>query len=145
MHFYYWFSDNVPSYIFVQAHTQLIFWNSAILVTLQFCLCLHYYSPLAVQSTLRVNSSRQSDAYMHQQNRPSVVKTMACCLFRTKPLPEPIMTFCQWDSLGFFSEISCEFHIFIPENWFENIVAKFQPFCHGLSARDVTTTVELTA
>ena len=37
------------------------------------------------------NSLRQSDAYMHQWTRPSLVQIMACRLVSTKPLSEPIL------------------------------------------------------
>ena len=39
-----------------------------------------------------VNSLRLSDSYMHQWTRPSLVQIMACRLFGTKPLSEPMLT-----------------------------------------------------
>ena len=45
------------------------------------------------------NLLSRSDAYMHQQTRPSLVQIMACCLFGTKPLPEPMITYFQLDLL----------------------------------------------
>ena len=35
--------------------------------------------------------------YMHLQYRPSLVQIMACRLFGTKPLSEPMLVFCQLD------------------------------------------------
>ena len=39
----------------------------------------------------RVNSLRPSDAYMRQQNIPSLIQIMACRLVGAKPSSEPIM------------------------------------------------------
>ena len=37
------------------------------------------------------------DTYMRQWTGSSLVQVMACCLGGTKPLPEPMMTYCQFD------------------------------------------------
>ena len=42
-----------------------------------------------------VNSLRPS--YMSRQQRPSLVQLMACSLFGTRPLSEPMMQYCQLD------------------------------------------------
>ena len=39
-----------------------------------------------------------SAAYMHKRGRSAFVQTMACCLFGTKPLAEPLLDYCQLDS-----------------------------------------------
>ena len=52
------------------------------------------------------------------------ILVMACCLCGTKPLSEPIMTYCQ---IGKDMEISFEkLHL-------KMLSAKWQPFCSGLS------------
>ena len=40
---------------------------------------------------------KPNDAYMHRWTRPSLVQVMACRLFGTKPLPKPMLTYCQLD------------------------------------------------
>ena len=40
-----------------------------------------------------VNSLRPSDAFMHQQSRPSLVQIMACRLASSKPLSEPMLEY----------------------------------------------------
>ena len=52
-----------------------------------------------------VNSSPHSAAYMRQWTGPSLVQVMACRLFCAKPLPEPMMAYCQLDSWEKISEI----------------------------------------
>ena len=44
-----------------------------------------------------VNSSPPSAAYMHQWTESTWVQVMACRLFSAKPLPEPILPYCQLD------------------------------------------------
>ena len=44
-----------------------------------------------------LSSLRPGDAYMHHWNGSSSVHVMACCLFGTKTLPDPMMTYCQLD------------------------------------------------
>ena len=43
------------------------------------------------------NTSPPSDAYMSQWIGPALVQIMACCLFDTKPLSEPMLRHCQLD------------------------------------------------
>ena len=82
-----------------------------------------------------INSLRPCDAYMRWQPRPSLVQVMACCLFGTKPLSEPMLAHCQLDHL---ERTSVKFYqnsnIFIQEYAFENVVCKnadilFWPQC----------------
>ena len=35
--------------------------------------------------------------FIHQQPRTSLVQIMACRLFSTKPLPEPMLEYCRLD------------------------------------------------
>ena len=53
-----------------------------------------------------VNSSTPSAAYMRQWTGPALVQVMACRLFGAKPLPEPILAYCQLDS---WEQISVKF------------------------------------
>ena len=51
----------------------------------------NYPQILELQSTLLdINSSSQSDAYMHQYTRPTCVKKMACRLFGAKSSSEHV-------------------------------------------------------
>ena len=66
-----------------------------------------------------------SVAYMRQGTGPSLVQVMACRLFGSKPLPEPMLGKNQWN-------VNRNDIIFIQENAFENIVCqKWTPFCPG--------------
>ena len=44
------------------------------------------------------NLSPPSAAYMCQWTRSALVQVMACRLFDAKPLPEPMLAYCQLDS-----------------------------------------------
>ena len=44
-----------------------------------------------------LNSSSPSSTYMRQWTGAALVQVMACRLFGTKPLPEPMLTYCQLD------------------------------------------------
>ena len=81
------------------------------------------------------NSLRPSDAYMRHQPRPSLVQIMACCLIVAKPLPEPMLVYCQIGSLGtnkLQSDCIQNSNIFIQENAFKN-VGKCRSFCLDLN------------
>ena len=52
---------------------------------------------------LLFNSSPPSAAYMRQWIRSALFQVMACCLFCAKPLPEPMLAYCQLGTN--FSEI----------------------------------------
>ena len=54
-------------------------------------------NPCTQHQSVMLNSLRPSDAYMRQQNKPSLVLIMVCHLFSTKPLSEPMLTYCQLD------------------------------------------------
>ena len=56
--------------------------------------------------TYNLNSSPPSAAYMHQGTGPALFQVMACRLFGAKPLPEPILAYCQIDS---WEQISVKF------------------------------------
>ena len=44
-----------------------------------------------------LNSSPQSVVYMRHRIGSAIVRVMACRLFGTKPLPEPMLNYCQLD------------------------------------------------
>ena len=46
---------------------------------------------------LHINSSPPSAAYMHQWTGSALVQIMACLLFINKPLPGPMLPYCQLD------------------------------------------------
>ena len=53
------------------------------------------------------------------------LQIMACRLFGAKPLPEPLLAYCQVDPV---EHILLKFHlksnVFMLENWFENVICK---------------------
>ena len=79
------------------------------------------------------NSSPPSAVYMRQWTRPALFQVMAFRLFGAKPLPEPMLDFCQLDS---WEQISVKF-----ESEFYNFDSKkciwkcrlteLRPFCPG--------------
>ena len=58
---------------------------------------LHRLRPKGQHGSILFNSLRPIAAYMHQQTKPTLVQIMACCLFGTKPLSEPMLIYCQLD------------------------------------------------
>ena len=52
------------------------------------------------------NSSPPSTTYMRQGTGPALFQVMACRLFSPKPLPEPMLSYCQLDTC---EQISVEF------------------------------------
>ena len=83
-----------------------------------------------------INSLMPNDAYMPQCNIPTLVQIMACRLFGTKPLSEPMLTYCQ---LGPEEHISVKFHLKFKSfhsrktTWKCLSSAKWEPFCLGLN------------
>ena len=76
-----------------------------------------YFSKILLKSHRGqwVNSSPPSAAYMRQWTESSLVRVMACHLFGAKPLPEPMLVYCQLD---YWEQVSVkfesEFHHFHP-------------------------------
>ena len=105
------------------------------------CICLTWSSvpqlgqlpeSNVIRSVSELNSFRPSDAYMRQKPNPSLVKIMACRLFRAKPLSEPMLEYWWLDPyLGTnFSEIL----IFsLKKMRLKVSSAKWRPFCLGLN------------
>ena len=46
----------------------------------------------------QIKSSPPSAAYMRQGTGPALIQVTACRLFDAKPLPEPMLAYCQLDS-----------------------------------------------
>ena len=76
-----------------------------------------------------INSFPTSAAYIRQWTGSSLDQVLACRLFGTKPLPEPIQTFCRLDSCKQISvkyklELFFFIIIFIQENAFKSVVCQ---------------------
>ena len=66
-------------------------------------------------------------AYVRRWTASALVQVMACHLFGTKPLPEPILTYCQLDPEEQTSvKIESKYKISTEENAFENVVCKME-------------------
>ena len=91
----------------------------------------HIYRP----STSRVNSLKLGDTYMQPYMQPSLVQIMACCLFGTKPLSEPMLAFCELDPWEQTSvKFSMKFKNFHSRKTFLKMLStKWQPFRLGLN------------
>ena len=82
-----------------------------------------------------INSLRLSDAYMRQQTKPPLVQIVACHLFSAKPLPEPVMTYCQLDP---WEQSSVKFLLKLRHFHWQNCIWKcWLPSCHSLNVLTV--------
>ena len=77
----------------------------------------------------------QVNSYMRHWTGSSLVHVMACCLFGAKPLPEPMMAYCQFDSwkqisVNFISELR---HFLWQICTWECRLQKQRPSCSGLN------------
>ena len=73
-----------------------------------------------------VNPLMPRDACIHQWTVPSLVQIMACCLFGTKPLSDPMLSYFQFshmhkEHISTKSYLNCK--CFIKENVVENLVS----------------------
>ena len=80
-----------------------------------------------------INSSTPSVAYMRQWTGLSLVHVMACRLFGAKPLPEPMLDYCQLDS---WEQVSVKFefefyHCHSRKCIWKCSLPKWRPFCPG--------------
>ena len=91
----------------------------------QFYVTIWHHSPQWV------NSSPPICAYMHQWTGPALVQVMACHLFGDKPLPEPMLSYCQLDSWEQISlNLKLEFYNFHSRKCIWNCrLPKWWPFC----------------
>ena len=67
---------------------------------------IHYVFGCLLYSMLLINTSSPSAAYMRQWTGSALVQVMACRLFGVKPLPEPMLPYCQ---LGPLEQTSVKF------------------------------------
>ena len=73
-------------------------------------------------SLCNFNSSPPGAAYMHQWTGSALVQIMAWCLFGTKPLPEPMLTYLSFGPLGTNQwNLNQKTKLFIQENAFEHV------------------------
>ena len=81
-----------------------------------------------------ISSSSPSAAYMRQRIGWALFHIMACRLFGAKPLPKPMLTYCQLiGPLGInFSEIRTKIRSFsLKKMHLKRSPAKWRPFCPG--------------
>ena len=80
-----------------------------------------------------INSSPLSAAYMHWSTWSPLVQVMACRLFGTKPLPEPMLTYSQLDSWEYISvKFESQFYHFHSRKCIWKCrLPKWWPFCPG--------------
>ena len=75
---------------------------------------------------------------MCQSARPVLVQVLACRLFGAKPLPEPVMTYICWMTLGQnFRWISNQNITILTQIVHLKMLAKWRPFYSGLNLLDV--------
>ena len=106
---------------------------TAVRYTLLSLLSLSFPSFLLFQDQLEFNSSPPSAAYLRQWTGSSLVHVMASRLFGAKPLPEPMLTYCQLDSWEHISvKFESEFYHFHSRkyNW-KCRLPKFGHFVQG--------------
>ena len=88
----------------------------------------------ATKACFLLYPSPPSAAYSRQWTWSALVQVMACRLFGAKPLPEPMLAYCQLDSWEQKSwKLKRDLYIFIPWNALENAVA-YHGFRGGASA-----------
>ena len=80
-----------------------------------------------------LNSSPPSATYMRQWTGSSLIQVMACRLFGAKPLPEPMLAYCQLDSWEHISvEFESEFCYFHSRKCIWKCrLPNWRPFCPG--------------
>ena len=84
-----------------------------------------------IKFLININSSPPSATYMRQWTGSSLVQVIACRLFGTKPLPEPMRNDCQLDSWEQISvKFESDFYRFHSRkcNW-QCRLPKWRPFC----------------
>ena len=90
----------------------------------------HHFCFLVVN---HLNSPPPSATHMHQWTVSALVQVMACRLYGAKPLPEPILDYCQLDPWEQISvKFESEFYHFHSRKCISNFrLPKWQPFCPG--------------
>ena len=85
-----------------------------------------------LQATVPVNSSPPNAAYMRRWTGLSLVQVMACRLLGAKPLPEPMLIYCQLDSWEQISmKFESQFYHFHSRKFIWKCLPKWWPFCPG--------------
>ena len=87
-----------------------------------------------IGTTILVNPSPPSAAYMRHWNGSALVQVLACRLFGAKPLPEPMLVYCQLDSWEQISvKLGTGFYHFHSRKCIWNCrLQKYGPFCPGV-------------
>ena len=86
-------------------------------------------SPYGITKPQWVNSSPPSAAYMIQWIESALIQIMACRLFRTKPLSEPMQGYCQLIGMKFY-EILIKIQTFsFTKMHLKLSSAEWRPFC----------------
>ena len=79
-----------------------------------------------------LDSSPPSATYMHQWTGSSLIQLMAWHLFDAKPLPEPMLPYCQLDSWKQISvKFEFKFYHFHSRKYIWKCLPKWWPFCPG--------------
>ena len=114
-------------------HGIAFLWPDIILI-LRYDLCYKLGSASTMSHRLIFNSLRPNDAYMHQQTRSSLLQIMACCLYSTEPLSEPMLDYCwldPWEQVS--GKMKSKFKRFHWRKQFKDVVCKMAAFCLGLN------------
>ena len=77
---------------------------------------LKYIHTITIASP-NINSSSSSASYLHQWTGSAAVQVMACHLFNAKPLPEPMLPFCQLDLLKTSVKFESKYKTFHSWKW----------------------------
>ena len=88
-----------------------------------------------------IKSSPPSVAYIRKWTESALVQVMACRLFGAKPLPEPMLPYCQLD---YWEQNSVKFEWEFPQFHSRKCIwncrlPKWRPFCPGRDASKKTT------
>ena len=75
-----------------------------------------------IHEVIFLNSSRPTAAYKRRCTGSALVQILACRMFGGKPLPEPMLTYCQLDP---WKQTSMRFE------YLKMSSAKWRPFCPG--------------
>ena len=82
------------------------------------------WSPAEFWWVLSYHSRWSRDAMQHQSTWTYLVWLMGCRLFVTKPISQPILTFCNLDSQKQIAKLQLNYKIFIQETAFANAICK---------------------
>ena len=113
--------DNNLALVHIMAQLKLC-WSSSLM---HICDTRGTWVYSSISEWLKFNSSPPVAAYMCQWTRSALVQVMTWCRRGTKPLPEPMLDYCQLD---FWEQISVkfetEFYHFHSKNAFEIVACQ---------------------